>query len=165
MSQTVATDLVIGVSYTLRDRDGQVLDEADESDPLYYLHGHDNLLPRVEEQMAGLMIGDSKSFEIPAADGYGEHDANAFQQIDRSHLPPDPEPEEGMALMADFGMGPQPYRITRVTSDNVTIDLNHPLAGVDLHFTMKVLAIRAATDEEIEHGHAHGPDGSHGHHH
>lgn len=161
---TVAKDRVVVVAYTLRDPDGQLIDAADSDEPMPYLHGHDQLLPRFEAALEGLSPGETRAFEIPAVEGYGERDQGAVQHIDRSHLPPSPVPEVGMAVMANFGMGERPYRIIAVEPSRITLDMNHPLAGVDLHFSVEVLAVREATADELAHGHAHGPDGHHHHH-
>jgi FKBP-type peptidyl-prolyl cis-trans isomerase SlyD len=157
----ISNDMVVALAYTLRNKDGEVLDQGDTDEPLYYLHGHGNLLPSFEENLEGATVGEKRSFIIAARDGYGELVDNNIQEIERKLLPPDEEPEVGMQLAANFGDGYRTFEITKVTPSHVTIDMNHPLAGVDLHFEIEVLSVRAANREEISHGHVHGPGGHH----
>jgi FKBP-type peptidyl-prolyl cis-trans isomerase SlyD len=157
----IEKDMVVELAYTLKNEAGEVLDEGDAEEPLYYLHGHGNLLPRFEEHLAGLKQGAKSSFVIPARDGYGELVENNQQDIERTLLPSDEEPEVGMQLAANFGDGYRMYEIIKVTTTHVTIDMNHPLAGVDLHFDVEVLSLRKAEPEEVAHGHVHGPGGHH----
>ncbi len=163
MTDIVAKDRVVKIAYTLRSSDGEVLDEATEDDALYYLHGHQNLLPKFEENLEGATPGDARSFVLSPEEGYGEKLEDPTQRIDRDMLQGDFEPEVGMEIVADFGDGPRVFEIQTVTRDYIEIDLNHPMAGEELHFEVKVLAIRDAHPSELEHGHAHG--GGHHHHH
>jgi FKBP-type peptidyl-prolyl cis-trans isomerase SlyD len=161
VSQRIAKNKVVSVAYTLRNAAGETLDEGTAEEPLLYLHGHENLLPAVESQLDGKTVGDKAEFTVSAAEGYGEREPDAFQKIERVHLPKTFTPEAGMEIVADFGEGPRPFTITAVTKDDITIDLNHPLAGVDLHFSFEVLEVRDAHEMELAHGHVH----AHGNHH
>lgn len=163
MTDIVAKDLVVKIAYTLRSSDGEVLDSATEDDALYYLHGHGNLLPKFEEHLNGAKPGDDVAFKLSPEEGYGDKLEDPVQRIDREMLQGDFEPEVGMQIVADFGDGPRVFEIQTVTQEYIEIDLNHPLAGEELHFEVKVLAIREAHPTELEHGHAHG-DGDHHHH-
>ena len=158
----VANDKVVSLAYTLRDAKGEVLDSANASDPLHYLHGHNNLLPAFEANLSGSVVGQKVEFTLSAADGYGEYETANLQEIDRALLPGGQDPEPGMAILADFGGGQRPFPITKVTSTHITIDLNHPLAGQELHFSVEVLEIRDAEPVEVAHGHVHTP-GMHHH--
>jgi FKBP-type peptidyl-prolyl cis-trans isomerase SlyD len=158
----VANDKVVSLAYTLRDAKGEILDSANASDPLHYLHGHNNLLPAFEANLLGAVVGQKVEFKLSAADGYGEYETANLQEIDRAHLPAGQDPEPGMAILADFGGGQRPFPITKVTATHITIDLNHPLAGQELHFSVEVLEIRDAEPVEVAHGHVHVP-GMHHH--
>lgn len=157
----IAEDHAVAIAYTLHNQDGELLDEGTAEDPLWYLHGYDNLLPAFEANLLGRTVGDEVAFVLPPEEGYGVRSDEALQKIERSLLPEGLEPEVDQELFADFGMGPQPVRISAVTPTEVELDLNHPLAGQTLHFAVKVLQIRQADPEEIAHGHVHSP----GHHH
>jgi FKBP-type peptidyl-prolyl cis-trans isomerase SlyD len=154
---------VVSLAYRLQLADGSVVDEATTDEPLYYLHGFGGLLPRFESELEGRQAGESLAFELSAEDGYGVRMDGMTQEIARSFLPPDPLPEVGMHILADFGTGPRPYPITRVTEASIWIDTNHPLAGQSLHFSVEVIEVRPATEDELAHGHVHGPGGVHHH--
>lgn len=158
----VANDKVVSLAYTLRNAKGEVLDQADASEPLHYLHGHHNLLPAFEANLLDALVGQKVEFTLSAADGYGEYETANLQEIERSLLPEGQDPEPGMAVLADFGAGQRPFPISKVTATHITIDLNHPLAGQELHFSVEVLEIRDAEPVEIAHGHVHLP-GMHHH--
>ena len=166
MTDIIAADMVVGLKYTLRNDEGETLDESGPGDPLLYLHGHDNIVPGLERKLTGHKVGDKLDVVVQPADGYGDRDPRGEQKVPRDAFPKDVELEVGMQLaMRD----PQsedvvPLWIAKVEPDAVIIDLNHPLAGVVLHFDVEVISMRAASKEELAHGHPHGPDG-HGHHH
>jgi FKBP-type peptidyl-prolyl cis-trans isomerase SlyD len=157
----IGSNKVVSLAYTLRNGQGETMDEADASDPLVYLHGHGSLLPKFEAELDGLKAGDAHAFRLAAADGYGERLDSNVQEIERAHLPPNVEPEVGMAILADFGFGQRPFPIIKVTPSHITIDMNHPLAGEELHFSVEVVEVREASPEEVAHGHVHGPGGHH----
>jgi len=160
----IADGMVVAIHYTLKNPEGDVLDSSSGSDPLSYLHGASNIVPGLEKELTGRRIGDTVSAVVAPADGYGERSGPEPQQVPRSAFPDDAELEEGMQIIAQ---GPDqqafPLWIVEVSEEHVVVDHNHPLAGVALHFEVEVTDIRAATDEELEHGHPHGP-GAHHHH-
>jgi FKBP-type peptidyl-prolyl cis-trans isomerase SlyD len=154
---------VVGIDYSLHLGDGEVVDASDPGEPLTYMQGEGQIVPGLENALEGLSVGDKKVVVVPPADGYGEHDARGVQRVPKTAFPEDFAPVVGMELTAQGPQGePVPFTIREVQGDEVVIDLNHPLAGKTLHFDITVLEVRAATDEEKEHGHAHGP---HGHDH
>lgn len=162
----IATDMVVGIHYTLKNGAGDVLDSSSGADPLLYLHGHDNIVPGLERKLTGKAIGDKLNVTVQPADGYGERDPRGEQRVPREAFPADVTLEQGMQLaLRDPSGAVVPLWIARVEPDVVHIDLNHPLAGEVLHFDVEVVSIRAATSEELEHGHPHGPDGHEHHHH
>ena len=157
----IALNSVVTLDYVLRDGDGEIIDQSD-GDPLVYLHGHGNIVPGLEEALEGKKTGESVKAVVAPRDGYGERSTEDPIAIPRAQLDGDMDPQPGMELGAT---GPDGVEISLfiVGSDkeNVFVTYDHPLAGVTLHFDVDVRNVRAATAEEIEHGHVHGP---HGHH-
>lgn len=155
---------VVAVEYTLRDDDGDVIDSSEGDEPLVYLHGVGQIVPGLEKALEGHAVGDTVKVSIPPEDGYGTWDPEQVVRVPRDRLPADAEPEEGMELT---GTGPHGeeilLRVVEVEGDVVTLDANHPLAGRTLNFDVTVKSVRAATQEELSHGHAHGDDGHHHH--
>ena len=161
MSATKVTDgQVVSMEYTLR-VDGKVVDSSAGGDPLDYLHGVGNIIPGLEREMDGMAVGESKNVIVSAADGYGEVDEEAFMEAPRNEFPKDMPITPGVEMELT-GPEDQPMyaRIESVEGETVLLNMNHPLAGKELHFDVKVVGLREATNEEMEHGHAHD-----GHHH
>lgn len=157
----VTADVVVSLAYKLT-VDGEVLDEAGDDDALQFLQGHRNIIPGLESQLAGMKIGESKTVVVPPETGYGEIDKESIDEIPVSEFPEGVNPEVGMELEIKDKEGNEMYgRVLSIQGDTVTMDFNHPLAGKDLHFEVKIVDLRAATGEELAHGHVH----SHGHHH
>lgn len=156
----IAKGSVVGVDYSLHLGDGEVVDASEPGDPLIFLQGEEQIVPGLELALEGLEVGDTKQVVVAPADGYGEHDARGVEEVPRTAFPPDFEPQVGMELTAQGADGePMPFTIREVKLESVVIDLNHPLAGKTLHFDITVREVRTATPEELEHGHAHGPEG------
>lgn len=161
----IAKGSVVGLDYSLHLGDGQVVDQSEPGEPLTYLHGEGQIVPGLESALEGADVGESRKVVVAPADGYGEHDPRGVQEVPRKAFPPGFDPKPGMELTAEGADGePVPFVIREVKPESVVIDLNHPLAGKTLHFDVTVREVRAATAEELEHGHAHGPEG-HGHEH
>jgi FKBP-type peptidyl-prolyl cis-trans isomerase SlyD len=158
----VAKHKVVTINYTLKDDSGAVLDSSVGGEPLVYIHGIGNLVPGLESQLEGQSAGANLKVSVAAKDGYGEHDANAIQDVPKRMFEGVQKIEAGMRFHAMGEHGVQMVTVTKVIGDMVTVDANHPLAGQTLHFDVDVVAVRDATREEIEHGHVHGP---HGHSH
>jgi len=157
----IEDDVVVTLHYTLRDPSGELLDQSDADDPLLYLHGHENIVPGLEDALAGRAVGEKLDAVIPPEQGYGPKSGES-ERVPRSAMPPDVE--IGMELLAEDEEGDvSPFWIVGIEGDEVLVTQDHPLAGVTLHFSVEVIAMRPATKEELEHGHPHGPDG-HGHH-
>lgn len=162
MSETlrVESGRVVAMQYSLQ-VDGEMIDASEEGAPLEYLHGFGNIIPGLEREMEGLKIGESKHVIVKPEDGYGERDEEAFIDVPRSDFPTNLHLEEGTGLRLEGEHGEPIYaRIDRLDENQVRLDFNHPLAGKELHFDVKVVGLRAATEEELEHGHPH----SHGQH-
>jgi FKBP-type peptidyl-prolyl cis-trans isomerase SlyD len=159
--ETVQDGLVVSMDYKLT-VDGQVLDSSEEAGPLQFLAGYGNIVPGLEREMIGMKIGESRDVVVQPEDGYGEFDAEAFMDVPRNEFPADMEIEEGVELnVTDEDGQPQYARIESLTAESVRLDFNHPLAGAELHFNVKVVALRDPTEEELDHGHVH----EEGHHH
>jgi len=156
----VGRDKVVSIEYTLRDDKGEMLDSSEGGDPLVYLHGHGNIVPGLESALEGKPEGHAAKVVVPPEQGYGETDPELVFTEPRSSF--DFEVEVGQMLEAKDEDGEAyEYAVTAVTTEGVTLDGNHPLAGMTLHFDVKVVGVRPATAEELSHGHVHG----HGDHH
>jgi FKBP-type peptidyl-prolyl cis-trans isomerase SlyD len=146
---------VVSMHYTLTDPEGQVLDSSKGKDPLAYLHGHGNIIPGLEKQIEGKLAGDTLVAEVPAGEAYGERNPEMVVEAARSQFPPDVELEAGMRFQANTPQGPRVAQIVKIEGETVTVDTNHPLAGVDLKFDVEVTEVRDATESELQHGHVH----------
>lgn len=162
MSETVENNKVVIFHYTLKDSEGIEID-ASGDEPMAYLHGAQNIVPGLEREMAGKRVGDSFDVVVEPADGYGESSGAPDQAVERDAFPDGVQ--EGMPFMLQGDDDSiVPIWVTEVTSDLVKFTTDHPLAGEQLHFSIQITGIRAATESELDHGHPHGPDG-HDHHH
>lgn len=157
----VQNNVVVLMEYTLH-VDNQEIDSSKGQDPLQFLVGHGNIISGLEREMIGMQVGDSKDVVIQPVDGYGEFDEEAFMSVPRGAFPKDIPVEEGTELTVRDDAGQARYaRIDAIDGDNVTLNFNHPLAGDELHFSVKVVGLREPTEEELEHGHVHQGDGHH----
>jgi FKBP-type peptidyl-prolyl cis-trans isomerase SlyD len=158
----VTDDLVVSLDYTLRLEDKTIVDTSAGREPLEFLQGHGQIIPGLEQALYGMAVGEEKEVKVLPDDGYGQRDAHAFQQIPSDALPPDLKLEQGMTLeLVDNTGQPIPATVAEVHPNGVLLDLNHPLAGEILYFQAKIAGLRAATSEEIAHGHVHGSGGAH----
>jgi len=155
----ITKNKVAGIHYTLRDNTGTIIDTSDGRDPLYYLHGAGNLIVGMEEGLEGKSTGDKFQLKISPAKGYGEKDPSMTQNVPRSAFGGQ-EVKQGMKFSTDRG---DVVTVTEVGLETVTVDANHPLAGVELNFAVEIMEVRNATEEELAHGHVHGPGGHHHH--
>ena len=153
----IATNDVVTIHYTLRDDADKVIDSSSAGEPLAYLHGHGNIIPGLERELAGKSVGERLTVRVPPADGYGEYDRALVQKVPRRALKGIANLKVGMRLQA----GHQAVTVTHVAGDMVTLDGNHPLAGRNLNFDVEITAVRPATEEELAHGHVHGSGGHH----
>jgi FKBP-type peptidyl-prolyl cis-trans isomerase SlyD len=162
-AMSIAPDQVVSIHYTLKNDAGEVLDSSADGQPLTYLHGHGNLIPGLERELTGKNTGDKLQVKIAPAEGYGEYDKGLVQRVPRRTLKGVPNVRVGLRLQAQTEHGARAVTVTQLTGDLVTLDGNHPLAGQHLNFDVEVGEVRAATAEELAHGHVHGPDGHHHH--
>lgn len=163
-SLAIAHETVVEIAYTLRTDEGEVLDASEPGSPLSYLHGAQNIVPGLERALTGRAVGEKLDVRVVPSEGYGERDPDATRKIPRSAFPPGMplEPKQQL-VMADERGRRFPVWIAEVAADAVTIDLNHPLAGAHLNFAIEIVSVRPATEEELSHGHPHGPGGHHHH--
>lgn len=148
---------VVAIHYTLTNDRGETLDSSQGGEPLAYLHGMGNLVPGLEKALTGRKAGDTLSVKVPPQDGYGERDAKLIQQVPRRAFQGVRDLKPGMR----FNSNGAAVTVTRVMGDMVTIDGNHALAGETLNFEVEITEVRAATEEELAHGHVHGAGGHH----
>lgn len=157
----ISKNKVASIDYTLTGPEGQVLDSSQGRGPLSYLHGASNIIPGLEKELEGKVAGDSLTVSVPAAQAYGAHDPQMVQAVPRSNFKGIAKIEPGMQFEARTADGGRVVTVVKVDDENVTVDANHPLAGMDLKFEVKVVEVREATVEEMQHGHAHGAGGHH----
>jgi FKBP-type peptidyl-prolyl cis-trans isomerase SlyD len=159
---TIKDGIVVGMDYTLRLDDGQVIDSSDGREPLEFLQGRGQIISGLEQALYGMTIGDKKSVKVAPADGYGEADPNAMEMVSQDVFPSDLKLKVGMRLnMRDPSGNVFAAYVASIGPNGVLLDFNHPLAGEELHFDVKIASLRPASPEELAHGHAHGEDDGH----
>lgn len=165
---SIKPNTVVSLTYELHttNEEGQqvFVEKTEKENPLVFLYGAGMMLPKFEEHLAGLNVGDAYSFELSAADGYGEIDPGAFADLPKEMFKDVDLPAVGDVIPLQDNQGNH-FRagVTAIHEDVINVDLNHPMAGKDLIFAGEILAVREATQEELAHGHAHGADGHSGH--
>jgi len=159
----IAQNTVVSVNYKLSDAQNNLIEDG--AQPMVYLHGgYENTLPKIEEELDGKEVGYASTLHIEPEDAFGDYDPALVKVEDRARLPEPLEVGmqfEGVAEGADDE--PTIFTVTDIADDKVVLDGNHPLAGMALRFELSVIDVRAATEEEIAHGHVHGAHGHHGH--
>ena len=160
----IAKNTVVTVNYKLSDAQNNLIEDG--SQPMVYLHGgYENTLPKIEEELDGKDVGYASTIQIEPEDAFGDYDAALVKVEMRNRLPEPLEVGmqfEGMPDGDEDDSEPMIFTVTEIADDKVVLDGNHPLAGMALRFELSVIDVRAATEEEIAHGHVHG---AHGHHH
>lgn len=155
----VQNDHVVSIDYTLKNDAGEVMDSSEQTGPLAYLHGQQNIIPGLEKALDDKSVGDSFTVSIEPAEAYGERNEEMIQTVPRSMFQGVDEIEPGMRFQAQTEGGVTVVTIKDVNGDEITLDGNHELAGETLHFDVEVKEVRPASAEELEHGHVHGPEG------
>lgn len=152
----IADGCVVTMHYTLRDASGTLIDESDRDQPLAYLHGGGNIVPGLEVALVGKVAGDKFDVQVAPEDGYGPRTSPGPQAVRRSDFPDDAPLFPGMGFAVEGPRGEEIMLfVTEVHDDKVYVDTDHPLAGVTLHFSIEIVGVRQASDEEIAHGHPH----------
>ncbi len=160
----IAADAVVSIHYHLRNQAGETLDKSDADRPLTYIQGMGNIIPGLEDALEGKAAGAKLNVVVAPEDGYGPRDESLIQVVPRAAFGDVADLHIGQQFHADTQHGPMVIQVTKIDGDNVTVDGNHELAGVELHFDVEVVAVREATEEELEHGHVHDGHCGHGHH-
>ncbi|RYZ94566.1 MAG: peptidylprolyl isomerase [Moraxellaceae bacterium] len=159
---SISKDQVVSVHYRVSEAGGPELEHNFDTMPMVYLHGHNNLMPALEKALDGKNIGDTLEVTLPAAEAYGPYIEGATQRVPIKKLLDKPKRLlVGGLVQVNTDKGVASARVLKVGKFNVDVDLNHPFAGKDLAFYVEVKDIRAATEEELAHGHAHGDGGHH----
>jgi FKBP-type peptidyl-prolyl cis-trans isomerase SlyD len=146
---TVAEKKMVSMDYTGTLTDGTVFSKSEDGKPLEFLVGGGTLLPVLEKGMVGMKVGETRKIPVAAKDAYGEYHEAGVQKVSRDKFPKEQQIEVGQQYQMQTGSGTLVMTVTAVTDKEVTIDLNHPLAGKDLTFSVKVVKIRDATKEEL----------------
>ncbi len=163
LSFAVANDMVVGIAYELRLEDGDVVDDAQKDEPFEFIQGHGDVIRGLEEALFGLKVGDVKKVRISPTDGYGVPDPEAMVLVPSGSFPSDLELSEGMVLAMrdkDTDQSVEAF-VTEIREDGVLMDLNHPLAGETLFYSVEIISLRPASPAELAHGHVHSPTHSH----
>ena len=152
---TIQDETVVSLEYTLQ-VEGEIVDSTGEDEHIQFIQGHGQIIPGLESQLYGMSSGESKEVTVPLEDAYGVLDEDALGTVPRDEFPPDMPLEKGVALqLRDQDGEVFDAYVESVGKKSVEINLNHPLAGKELHFSVKVLDLRPATEDEIAHGHVH----------
>lgn len=159
--QIITGDKVASIHYVLRNDEGKVLDSSSGRAPLAYLHGHGNIVPGLERRLEGHKAGDKVQAVVPPSEGYGESTGEP-QAVHRREFPKDVQLYEGMPFRATNSAGEEVVLwIHAIRGAQIYVHTDHPLAGQTLHFDIDIVDVRDASEDEIAHGHVHGPGGAH----
>ncbi|GAA4347598.1 FKBP-type peptidyl-prolyl cis-trans isomerase [Kangiella taiwanensis] len=150
---------VVKIEYTVKTEEGVLVDTSEGNEPLAYLHGHKNIIPGLENALIGKGVEDELSVTVTPEEAYGERHEQLIKEVPMQAFQGVDKVEPGMQFNAESPQGPQLITVTKVDGDTVTVDGNHPLAGVTLNFDVKVVEVRDASEEELSHGHVHGAGG------
>jgi FKBP-type peptidyl-prolyl cis-trans isomerase SlyD len=156
----IEKDRVVRFHYAVSEAGQEALENSREGEPLAILFGHGNIIPGLEKALEGHEAGDTFSADVAAVDAYGEKRDNLSQRVPKKHFEGQ-RLEPGMQVVLNTNFGPRAVTIQKVGMSVVDVDLNHPMAGKDLHFDIDIVEVREATAEELEHGHVHGDGGHH----
>ncbi|HEY4556227.1 MAG TPA: peptidylprolyl isomerase [Lysobacter sp.] len=156
----IEKDRVVRFHYTVSEQGQAPLETSEGRDPLAILIGHGNIIPGLEKAMEGRAAGDKFDVDVPAAEAYGERRDGMTQRVPKKHFQGQ-RLEPGMQVVLNTNFGPRAVTIQKVGMSVVDVDLNHPMAGKDLSFSIEIVEVREASAEEIEHGHVHGEGGHH----
>lgn len=155
----ISDNKVVQFHYTLKDESGTEVESSHEGDPVAYLHGHKNMIVGLEKALTDKAAGDKFTATVSPEEGYGERDENATQRVPVKHLQGAKKWKPGMTAVVQTEQGARQVTVIKAGRFMVEVDINHPLAGKTLTFDVEVVDVRDATEEEIDHGHAHGVGG------
>jgi len=157
----IEKDRVVRFHYTVSEVGQEPIESSRDREPLAILVGHGNIIPGLEKAMMDKEAGENISVDVPAAEAYGERRAGLSQRVPKKHFG-NTKLVPGMQVVLQTNFGPRAVTVEKVGMSVVDVDLNHPMAGKDLHFDVEIVEVREASAEEVEHGHVHG-DGGHAH--
>ena len=157
----VAENTVVVIDYTLTDNDGEVIDSSEGAGPLAYLHGAGNIIPGLEDALLGKAAGDNVQASIEPKNAYGERVEDMKQEVPKELFGGIDKIEVGMQFQSETDGGPVMVTVVEMGEEMITVDGNHPLAGVHLNFDVTIREVREPSKEELEHGHVHGEGGHH----
>ena len=151
---------VVSFHYTLKNDQGEEIESSREQEnPMIYLHGAGNIIPGLEKAMEGKVAGDKFEVTVEPAEAYGERNEGAIQRVPAKHFGEGRRLKPGQSVVLNTQQGPRRVTVLKVGRFNIDVDANHPLAGQALTFNVEVTDVRDATEEEVSHGHVHGPGG------
>jgi FKBP-type peptidyl-prolyl cis-trans isomerase SlyD len=156
----IAKDHVVRFHYSVAEAGQEPVETSKDREPLAILFGHGNIIPGLEKAMEGREAGESFGADVPAAEAYGERREGLTQRVPKKHFGAQ-KLAPGMQVVLNTNFGPRAVTVEKVGMSVVDVDLNHPMAGKDLHFDIEIVEVREAQPEEIEHGHVHGEGGHH----
>lgn len=166
MNQTTSNGKrVIGFTYSLFDQQGIMIESSKDHGPLYFLEASQQIIPGLETELVKMGIGDKKKISVAAKDAYGETRTDLIVNVQANQLPQGKALAVGDQFRVDADHNSPVFIVKAINGEHVTLDGNHPMAGKNLVFDVEISLIREASADEIAHGHAHGADPSHGHHH
>ena len=151
---------VVSFHYILKNDQGEEIESSREGEsPMIYLHGAGNIIPGLEKAMEGKAAGDQFEVTVGPAEAYGERNEGAIQRVPAKHFGEGRRLKPGQLVILNTQQGPRQVTVLKVGRFNIDVDANHPLAGQSLTFDVEVTDVRDATEEEVSHGHVHGPGG------
>lgn len=157
----ISKDCVVQFKYVIKDLSGNEVESSGSHEPVAYLHGHNGMMPGIEKSLEGKEVGENVSVELPASETFGEKLDDNEQRVSVKHLMGADKWKAGMTALVNTEHGQRQVTIIKVGKFMATVDINHPLAGQTLQFELVITGVREASEEELEHGHAHGEGGHH----
>ena len=151
----IADGCVVSLHFKLTNDNDEILDQSAGGEPLVYLHGAAGIIPKLETALAGKAAGDNFKVTIQPEDAYGDYNPELAKTVPRSQFPANTEIAVGMRFNAQTPNGQTTLIVTETSDSTVTVDGNHPLAGTVLNFDGTIEDVRAASAEELDHGHVH----------
>lgn len=154
---------VVSMDYTLKNKDGAVIDTSEGKTPLVFMYGSNQIISGLERELESLQSGDSKDVVVDPADAYGVRRDDLLDKVSITQFPDPEQVKVGAQFNAGTSQGERVCTVIDVAAEDVTLDFNHPLAGETLYFQVKIVDVREATADELAHGHVHSPNCQHGH--
>lgn len=155
----IKKESVVSLEFELKDAQGELLDSSSQDGPMVYMHGQGHLPEKLESALDNKAIFDNVEIKLKSEDAYGDYSDDMVQTVKKSDVEGIDDLSPGQQFPAETDNGMMMFTVLDIQDENITLDGNHPLAGKDLHFKVKVIDVRQATKEELAHGHVHGPGG------